>query len=261
MLSPLVPTTETGKPAFSLAGFDRRISAMSTSAIVPITGIDFGASSATASQQTVFNNLLNQLQQAIGTGNLTTSATLLNALDALSPSSASVSSPLGTFLTSLGTALNDGSVSEAQSALSTFQSATPASPAPATATANASATAANIAAGLIQSQIQLNLVTTLLGPNASLGGSASTTSSSNSSTSLIGILNAAYGTGEISPAISSNGASTSASPSSAPASTSSSTPYDTLVASIQASLAGGNGTITPALAYLQASGNFVNTSA
>jgi hypothetical protein len=34
-----------------------------------------------------------------------------------------------------------------------------------------------------------------------------------------------------------------------------------LVSSIQASLAAGNGTITPALAYLQASGNFVNTSA
>jgi hypothetical protein len=233
---------------------------MSTSAIVPINGIDFGATSATASQQTVFSNLLNQLQQAVGNGDLTTSATLLNAIDALSPSSASASSPLGTFLTSLGTALNDGSLSEAQSALSTYQSATPAATSPAAASTNTSTTAANIAAGLIQSQIQLNLVATLLGPSSSLGGSASTASSSNSANSLIGILNAAYGAGDSSSTSSSNGASSSVSSSTPVASASSATPYDTLVSSIQASLAGGNGTITPALAYLQASGNFVNTS-
>ena len=39
---------------------------MSTSAILPISSPDFGATSATTSQQTVFNNLLNQLQQRIG---------------------------------------------------------------------------------------------------------------------------------------------------------------------------------------------------
>ena len=230
---------------------------MSTSAIVPVTGIDFGSSSATASQQSVFNNLLNQLQQSIGTGDLTTSATLLNALEALSPSAASGSNPLGAFLTSLGTALNDGSVSEAQGALATYQSTTPASTSPAASTTNTSTTAANIAAGLIQSQIQLNLVSTLLGPASSLGGTAAAApSTSNSVNSLIGILNAAYGSGDSSTSNASGSTSSTAG-----VSGSSLTPYDTLVSSIQASLAGGNGTITPALAYLQAAGNFVNTSA
>lgn len=236
---------------------------MSTSAILPVSSIDFGSSSATASQQTVFNNLLNQLQQAVGTGDLTTSATLLNAIEALSPSSASASNPLGTFLTSVGTALNDGSVSEAQSALTAYQSAsTTAATAPATA-ANTSTTAAEIAAGLIQSQIQFNLVTTLLNPSAA--SSNSSNSSSNSTLSgLLNVLSEAYpedgSTSTSATASSSSTAATEGSASSTSATTSSSTPYDTLVSSIQASLAGGNGTITPALAYLQASGNFVNTT-
>lgn len=235
---------------------------MSTSAIVPISSIDFGSSSATASQQSVFDSLLSQLQQSIGNGDLTSSQTLLNAIDALSPSSASGSNALGTFLTNLGTALNDGSVSEAQSALATYQSNTPAAT-PAAPTTNTSATAAAIAANLVQSQLQLSLVTTLLGPNSSFGSNAGNTSSTDSSAnSLIGILNAAYGTG--SNASSTNSSSTSASASSSSTSTPttpSATPYDTLLSSIQASLAAGQGTITPALAYLQASGNFVNTSA
>jgi hypothetical protein len=227
---------------------------MSTSAIVPVTGIDFDGSSATASQQTIFNSLLNQLQQAVGTGNLTTSATLLNAIEALSPSAASGSNPLGAFLTNLGTALNDGSATEAQSALSTYQSATPASTTSTATAANTSATAANIAAGLIQSQIQLSLVTTLLNP-----ASNSSSSSNNSVSSLLGILTAAYP--ESGSSSSSAASSNSSTPTSGTNAATSTTPYDTLVSSIQASLAGGNGTITPALAYLQASGNFVNTSA
>jgi hypothetical protein len=227
---------------------------MSTSAIVPIAGIDFGASSATASQQTVFNNLLNQLQQAIGVGNLTTSATLLNAIDALSPASATGSNPLGAFLTRLGAALNDGSVSEAQSALTTYQSATPASTSQAASTTNTSTTAANIAAGLIQSQIQLNLVTTLLNPVASSGNSPNSSLSG-----LLSVLAEAYPADGSSSSSASSASSASSSPTSA--TEVSTTPYDTLVSSIQASLAGGNGTITPAVAYLQASGNFVNTSA
>jgi hypothetical protein len=230
---------------------------MSISAIVPVTGIDFDASTATASQQTVFSNLLNQLGQAIGAGNLNSSATLFYAIQALSPSAASASSPLGTFLTSLGKALHDGSASEAQGALSAYQSAPSAATAPAAPAT--STTAASIAAGLIQSQIQLNLVTSLLGPGSSLGSTSaaapSSSTPSSSVNSLIGILNEAYGTGNSSSPAASGSTPTSAPPGSAP------TPYDTLVSSVQASLAGGHGTITPALAYLQASGNFVNTSA
>jgi hypothetical protein len=232
---------------------------MTTSAIVPVTGVDFDSSSATASQQTVFNNLLNQLQQSVGSGDLTTSATLLNAIEALSPSAAGGSNPLGAFLTSLGTALNDGSVSEAQSALATYQNATPASAASTTAPdASTSASAANIAAGLIQSQIQLNLVTTLLNP-ASSSSNSSNSSANGSVNSLLSILTAAYP--ESSGSSTSTASSASGSSASGTGSSTSATPYDTLVSSIQASLAGGDGTLTPALAYLQASGNFVNTSA
>jgi hypothetical protein len=239
---------------------------VSTSAILPISSIDFGSTSATSSQQTVLNNLLSQLQQAVGTGDLTTSATLLNAVEALSPSSAAANNPLGAFLTNLSTALNDGSTSEAQTALTTYQSATPATSSAASSASTAaatSATAAEIAAGLIQSQIQFNLVSTLLGPNSSFGsdaGSGVSSSSDSSSNSLIGLLNAAYGTGSSSSS-GSTGSSTSGSSTSAVPAAISTTPYDALVSSIQASLAGGSGTITPALAYLQASGNFVNTTA
>jgi peptidoglycan DL-endopeptidase CwlO len=229
---------------------------MSTSAILPMTGIDFGASTASASQQNVFSNLLNQLQQAIGSGDLTTTATLLKAIDALSPTSATGSNPLGTFLTSLGRALNGGSVSDAQSKLATCQSATPASTRSAASTTNTSTPAANITAGLIQSQIQLNLVTTLLNPAAS-----SSNSSNSFASGLLSVLAEAYpADGGSSSSVSSSSPST-ASDSSTSATEASTTPYDTLVSSIQASLAGGNGTITPALAYLEASGNFVNPSA
>ena len=233
---------------------------MSTAAIAPISSIDFDSTSATASQQSVFDSLLSQLQQSIGTGNLTTSQTLLNAVEALSPSSASAQNPLGVFLTSLTTALKDGSVSEAQSALATYQSNNTTA-APAASTTGTSATAAAIATNLVQSQLQLSLVTTLLGPNSSFGSdSASSTSSDSSANSLIGILNAAYGTGDSS---SSNTSSTPSGGAGAPpvTATSSTTPYDTLLSSIQASLAAGHGALTPALAYLQATGNFVNTSA
>lgn len=230
---------------------------MSTSAIAPISSIDFDSTNATASQQSVFDSLLSQLQQSIGSGNLTNTQTFLNAVEALSPSSASAKSPLGTFLTSLTTALKDGSVSEAQSALATYQSnGTTATPA--TSTTSTSATAAAIAANLVQSQLQLSLVTTLLGPDSSFGSNASSTPSDSSANSLIGILNAAYGTGSNS---SNSSSSTGASTPSVPSTTPSATPYDTLVSSIQASLAGGHGALTPALAYLQATGNFVNTSA
>lgn len=232
---------------------------MSTSAILPISSPDFGAASATASQQTVFSNLLNQLQQAVGSGDLTNTATLLNAINAISPSSASSNTPLGTFLTNLGAALNDGSASEAQSALTTYQSATPASTVSATTTtpsATPQQTLASVESQLIQSENQALLSAAFQGLSSSSQSSSS--SSSNSLDSLYSLLNEAYGTGSSSNSSSSTSASSSTSGTD---STSSSTPYDALVSSVQASLAGANGALTPALAYLQASGNFVNTSA
>lgn len=218
---------------------------MSTSAIVPVSSIDFASASATSSQQTVFNNLLSQLQQSIGQGNLTDTQTYLNALNALSPSSAGSQSALGSFLTSVGTALNDGSVTEAQNALTTYQSAPPAtnSASSASVAADTTPTANTIAEGLILSQIQLSLITTLLAP----GGSSldSSNASSNSISSVTSILNEAY----------------PASSTSTPANSSPASPYDSLVQAIQSSLAAGTGTTDPALAYLNSSGNFVDTSA
>jgi hypothetical protein len=219
--------------------------------------VDFNSSSSSPSQQTVFNNLLNQLTQAINGGDLTNTATVYNALTSLSPSTVSGNSALGTFFSSLGTALNDGSASEAQAALSTYQSQVPASTASSTApAASTGATAAQIASGLIMSQIQSNTVSTLL---AAIGGTSSTTSSSNPQNYLMNILNAAYPPGGASSSSSSTGSTSDASGTSSADSTAS--PYDTLVSAIQSNLTAGTDPTSTALAYLSSAGNFVNTSA
>jgi hypothetical protein len=232
---------------------------MSTSAVVPLSGADFGTSKATPSQQSVFQGLLGQLEQSIGGGDLTASQTLLNAIQALSPSSAGASDPLGSFLTSLDAALRDDSVSEAQSALAAYQQAAPTAAGNTTAAADPTATGAaetgttdsnavakSAAAGLILSQVQLSLVNSLLS-----GDGAPTSSSTSSPTDPLGglldILNAVYAPDGNSAA--GAGAASSASP------------YETLVSVLQSSLASGSGTAAPALEYLNSTGNFVNTSA
>ena len=221
---------------------------MSTSAIPPISSIDYGSATATPPQQRVLTDVLSQLEQSIGTGDLAGAQTYLNAFEALSPSSASGNNALGTFLSSVATSLQDGSVSEAQGALATYQAASPSTP-PATA-APVGDSAASIAGGLILSQIQLNLVDSLLGPDNSAAG-ASSDSSSSSFSSLLNILNAAYGTSTSSPAT----------PPASPSSTATSSPYDTLVAAIHANLTSGTGLSSTDLAYLNPTGNYVNTSA
>ena len=217
---------------------------MSTSAIAPIASIDFNGTNATSAEKSVFSSLLNQLQQAVSAGNLNNTSALLGAVEEISPSSLGGNNPLGAFLTNLTTALKDNSVTEAQSALATYQhtvsSSSNGSPA-ATPTANSSTVAAQIVASIVQTENQ----TLLAAARTSFPAPSQSTPSSNGSvSSLINILNAAYPV---------NG--------SAGAVASSATPYDTLVSSIQASLAGAHGALTPALAYLQATGNFVNTSA
>jgi hypothetical protein len=240
------------------------------SSIAPGATADFNSSDSTAAQLAVFNNLLGQLQQAISNGDLTTTATLVNAIEALSPTSPASNTALGTFLVGVGTALNDGSVTEAQSALATYQNSLPAASSAPASGQSTSATAAEVAAELIQSQVQLSLVTTLIGPDSSLSPGSSSTAADNSTSSLIGILNAAYGTGDSSSSgaadpssstSSGNATGSSAGTAATPTGSPSDSPYDALVSSIQASLAAGDGTLTPALAYLQATGNFVNTSA
>jgi hypothetical protein len=235
---------------------------MSTSAILPVSSIDYGSSSATASQQTVFNNVLGRLEQSIGDGDLAGSQTLLNAVEALSPSSAGGSNALGTFLDGVGAALNDGSVSEAQSALAAYQSATASStPATPTSTSGSSGTsAAGVAAGLVLSQIQLSLVSSLLGG----GDSSSSDSSSNTLGSLLNILNAAYGSGSGSGSGSGTGTASGTGSGSAAGETlavSSSSPYDALVSAIQSSLSAGTSPASTALAYLSPTGNYVDTYA
>jgi len=224
---------------------------MSTSAIAPIASIDFNGANATAAEKSVFSSLLNQLQQAVSAGNLNNTSALLGAVEEISPSSLGGNNPLGAFLTNLATALKDKSVSEAQSALTAYRqvvAANGSTPVPATPTANPSAVAAQIVSSIVRSENQALLAAA----NASLATPAqnaisnngSSGSASGSVSSLINILNAAYPVN-----------------SSASAATSSASPYDTLLSSIQASLAASHGTITPAIASLQAAGNFIDTSA
>jgi len=227
---------------------------LSTLAILPVSAVDFNNSSSSPSQQTVFNNLLNQLTQTINGGDLTNAGTFYNALISLSPSSASGTSALGTFFSSLASALNDGSGTEAQAALSTYQSQVPASTASSTTpAASTGATAAKIATGLIMSQIQASTVTTLL---AAIRGTPATTSSSSPQNYLMNILNAAYPPG----GASSSSSSTSGTSGSSSADTTAS-PYDTLVSAIQSNLAAGTDPTSTALTYLSSAGNFVNTNA
>jgi hypothetical protein len=233
---------------------------MSTGAILPISSTfsspDYGSSSATASQLSVFNNLLNQLQRAAGSGNIDQTAGLLNAVEAISPSSAGAQSALGNFLTSLGTAVNDNSSSEAQAALATYQNATPASTSSTPASTSTSSTAAQIAAGLVQGQLQLSEVTSLL--SSATGAASSGGSSSDSSqSSLCSLLSAAYpqSGSSSSSSTASNGITTD------PTAKTATSPYETLVAALQANLAGNGSAGSTALAYLQSSGNFVNAIA
>jgi hypothetical protein len=222
---------------------------MGTSAIAPIASIDFNSANATSAEKSVFSSLFNQLQQAVSAGNLNNTSALLGAVEEISPSSLSGNNPLGAFLTNLTTALKDNSVTAAQSALATYRTAvaSSSSTSPAsTPTANPGAVAAQIVASIVQTENQALLAAV----NASLAAPSQSASSQNapssngSVSSLINILNAAYPV---------NGSAGAATPTTSP--------YDTLLSSIQASLAASHGTITPAIASLQAAGNFVNTSA
>ena len=222
---------------------------MSTLAILPVSSvvspINYTSTSNTAAQQTTFDNLLDQLQTAISAGDLTSSQSLLQALDAISPTSPAQNSALGALLSGVGSALESGSFSQAQAALTTYLNAT--SPSAAQAATPSSAedtTAITIAGNLVQSQLQLNLVQALLlppGSNAPAGSAAN-----DSVSSLIAFLNTAYGNGD-------SAASASATPAQSP--------YDTLVSALKANLAAGISTAGPALAYLQSKGSLVSVDA
>jgi hypothetical protein len=227
---------------------------MSTSAVSPVLGTDFGASTATSSQKSVFNDLINQLEQAIGGGDLSTTQTLFNAVEALSPSSSGGNDPLGSFLSSLSKALHDDSVGEAQSALAAYLSATASSSSSTPATESAATSAASIASGLVLSQIQLNLVSSLLGGGSGSSSAASSTSSSTLD-GLLNLVNTAYSSAEGSSGGSSSGGSGSAT------AAASSTPFDTLVSAIQANLTSGSSAAETLLSYLSPTGNFINTTA
>ncbi len=229
-------------------GMDRLLASdgvfMSALAILPISSVtssvDFAATSSLGGQQMAFNNLLSRLQQAISAGNLTSSKSLLNALDALPPTGVSETAALSKFLAGVGSALAGGNLEQAQNALSSYQAET-------RTTAISSSpefgkSAAVIANDLVQSQLQMNLVSALMTPPGSLASTSSFTADSVSS--LVSLLNNAYGTTD-----SSSAAATGQSP------------YDTLVSALKANLAAGISTAGPALAYLQSKGCLVSVDA
>jgi len=221
---------------------------MSTLSIPPVSsvgsGVDLAAANSPGLQQTAFNNLLSRLQQAISAGNLSSSKVLLLALDALPPTGVSEIAALSKFLSGVGAALASGSIQDANRALSAFhvaskqvvESSQPSSAVP--------AAASTIANHLVQSQLQLNLVSALLLPPGSKAPSGS--DATGSINSLIAFLNTAYG----------NSSATSSAPVN-----SSQSPYDTLVSALAANLAAGVSTAGPALAYLQSKGSLVSMEA
>jgi hypothetical protein len=224
---------------------------MTTLAVLPISSvvspINYFSTSNAVAQQNTFDSLLSQLQTAISAGDVTSSQSLLHALDALTPTSPAQNSALGALLSGVGVALESGSFSQAQIALTTFLNSTRvhANSAPGTSRSSANeATSMSIADNLVQSQLQLNLVSALLLPpglNAPSSGNAT-----DSVNSLIAFLNTAYGNGA---------AASTSSPSSAQS------PFDTLVSALKANLAAGISTAGPALAYLQSKGSLVSMDA
>lgn len=228
---------------------------MSTLSIPPVSsvssGVELAANNSPGLQQAAFNNLLSRLQQAISAGNLSSSKSLLNALDALPPRGVSEITALTKFLSGVGAALASGNVEAAQSALSDYQASTAqvvaSTPSPVASTSPSSdvTSAANTIAGsLVQSQLQLNLVSALLLPPGS--NSPSSGAATDSVNSLIAFLNTAYGNG--------NAASSASA-------TAAQSPYDTLVSALKANLAAGISTAGPALAYLQSKGSLVSMEA
>jgi hypothetical protein len=223
---------------------------MSSLAISPVASVDYGSAAASTSQQGVLQSLIQQLQQSISNGDLTNTQTYLNAVESLSPSSAAGNNALGSFLTAVGTATSDGSVSEAQSALAAYQSATSTAPASTDPTGTATVTASSVANGLVLSKLQLSLVSSLLGGNTD---SSSAEGSTTLSQSLLNILNAAYGSSDTpAGAAGSSGAGTAIQ---------SSTPYDALVSAIQSSLSAGTSPASALLDYLSPTGTFLDTYA
>jgi len=226
---------------------------MSTSAILPVTAstpiYNLASQSITPAQQAVFDSVLARFKQALSAGDLNTSKVLLDTLTTLSPPIPGSSTVLDVFLSSVGKALAAGSIQDAQQALKTYQAsqaAAPITPAPSSGAANS--TAATVAASLIQNQLHKQLVQALLSQASdtiTAAGASQKQKSSNPIDSLVDLIHTVYGTGN---------SNTDTALSNTPS-------YDSLIATLQASLSAGHGTLTPALAYLQVAGNFVNTQA
>ena len=226
---------------------------MSTLSIPPVSsvssGVELAANNSPGLQQAAFNNLLSRLQQAISAGNLSSSKSLLNALDALPPRGVTELTALTKFLSGVGAALASGNLEQAQSALTDYQTSIrpPVAPSfasnPQSAQDGTTATVA-MAGNLVQSQLQLNLVSALLLPPGLT--SPSDSGAGDSVNSLIAFLNTAYGSGGAPSSFSANA---------------SQSPYDTLVSALRANLAAGISTAGPALAYLQSKGSLVSMEA
>jgi hypothetical protein len=158
---------------------------MSISSIVANSSImSFQGIGDPASPQGSVSTLVSQLEKSISAGNLDTTQTIVQALKALAPAGTSASNPLSVFLNSVSTAVQDGSTSEAETALSTFQATTAAPP---TTPISANAEKSAIGKQLLEDKLTLNLVKEALAPlNSANATATSTTNSAGISTDSTG---------------------------------------------------------------------------
>jgi ribosomal protein S20 len=138
------------------------------------------------SSQASVDTLVSQLEKSISSGNLDTTQTILQSIKSLAPASTETSSPLSDFLKSVSTAVKDGSTSEAETAMSTYEAAIAEPPKPPVST-DAEKSAIN--KQLQEDKLTLNLIKMTIDPQngttATSNSSASTTDSNTLSTSSL----------------------------------------------------------------------------
>lgn len=182
--------------------------------------------SSTSSNQNKFQSALNNLFAAIQSGDTTDAKKYLSQVEQLTPSNADSSSPLGQFLSSVSTALENNDISSAQSVLTTLKGQQPPAgppPPPPSGSDSASSTVSEVAQDVVSlfssissgdltgAQKAFNDLTSLLTGDSSSSSvsTADTTSSSSTGTSssgetsfasLLNAIGAALNTGDMSSA-------------------------------------------------------------
>jgi len=139
----------------------------------------FQAFQVSSSTRTSVSTLVSQLEDSISSGNLKSTQTILQSIKSIAPSDIGKSDPLGTFLTSVSTAVKDKSTSEAKAALATYKVAIT-QPSDSSGISNAEKTA--IAKQLMEDKLTLSVVKMTLEPQDTTTTSGSSTSTSTDST-------------------------------------------------------------------------------